>query len=84
MKKISISNKLKRFRRRLKSKLKKKNRRKIIYNNDVKLAKELGNNISYQNQLNKWLSPNLKYILNSFEPNKYEYNDFTFDYQTGI
>ena len=70
----------KRFRRRLKSKRKREKKRQTNNINDIHLIRELGNNFSYENQIKKWLSPNLKHILKSYDPKNYIYSDYTIDY----
>lgn len=82
MKNVSQYLALKRFRRRLKSKAKHKTKNRVTIENDLNLLTELGEDMSYEVQINKWLSPNLKYILNSFDSYAYIYRDFVIDFAT--
>jgi len=54
---------LKRFLNDLKRKKKKKERRKQEHQNYIKSKAELKDDLSYQNQIDKWLPSNLTYIL---------------------
>ncbi|WP_271407356.1 hypothetical protein [Tenacibaculum soleae] len=54
---------LKRFLNDLKRKKKKKEKRKQEHLNYIKAKTELNNDLSYQNQIDKWLPSNLTYIL---------------------
>ncbi|PIE49073.1 MAG: hypothetical protein CSA39_04485 [Flavobacteriales bacterium] len=54
---------LKRYLKDLKRRKKKKERRRQEHENYLKAKSELNNDLSYQNQIDKWLPSNLTYIL---------------------
>ncbi len=61
--KIHVNRSNKRFRRRLKSKQKKLDRRKKTHQEWESAKEELGDDISYANLMEKWLPVNLSYML---------------------
>lgn len=54
---------IKRFKRRLNSKLKRKNKKRKALILSFELKRQLGADYSYENQLNTWLTPTLKFVL---------------------
>lgn len=60
---LPINIQLKRFKRKLKSKQKQKLKRKKILENHIQLKKVLGDDHSYENQINKWLPETVKYFI---------------------
>lgn len=60
---------LKRYFKHLKRRKKKKERRRQEHENYLKAKSELNNDLSYQNQIDKWLPSNLTYILGNEKAN---------------
>lgn len=60
---LSISEK--RFRRKLKSKKKKRNKRFKSHQQHIKDKQDLGNDFSYSNIIDKWLPPNVKFLISN-------------------
>lgn len=78
-KEISINVCNKRFKRRLISKNKLKKKRIRILKNNLELKFYLGDDSSYINQIEKWLSKTVIYYLNRVKDNNFKYNDFRFE-----
>lgn len=77
-KKLPFSIIIKRYKRKLKSKKKKRDKRLRILLSHIALKKDLGEDNSLQNQLDKWLPETVKYFINVAGQNYLPYKDLTF------
>ena len=68
---------LKRHKRSLKSKLKRKKKRILSLKFLINLKKELGDDISLNNQFEIWLPESIKYILEKINPENLDYKNYS-------
>lgn len=71
---------LKRFKRKLTSKEKKKNKRILKLKNFLMLKKILGNDLSLESQFKKWLPETVRYFLSCEDLKELNYTDYNIDF----